>query len=133
MIRHILPSGIEVAHPECALLTGEGDICTCIRHYKGATNLARAIEVADRLDNRRQPVAAMGAGPDADETDRPGGVSKVFGDTQPDYGNGNVNEGGFWREGEDLRCKAGQNFKAGDLDYSRFRGPTWQRAKRCAA
>lgn len=130
MAAHNKPAGLPI-HPECSALGDGGAECTCDIGYRQATDLDRAIEVAERLEGRSNPCVYPGRGPDADEAEgRARTSSKVFSDATPDndYGVTTV-ERGFWKESEDLRCKAGKDFARGPLNYDRFKGDNWERAK----
>lgn len=112
-------------HPSCAALSNGAEPCTCDAEFgfNGGDDPARAIEIAERMDNRKQE-SHYGRGSDQDEEGgqrqhQSGGKQH----TKPD--------GHFWKRSEFLKCNAGVPMK--DLDMSRFRTPEWQRAKEASA
>ena len=113
-MNHERPNGRPI-HAECPLDTTHVCECDKLHDYWDGTDAAliRRIAVATRLDMRRDPCSTVGRGPDLDEWLPSHGLLEDVDLT--------VAEHGFWKESEFLRCRAGLNFMAGDLNYLRIR------------
>lgn len=126
MSKHAPPTGLPI-HPECSVVEGAllGE-CSCVEKYDYVSNVERGVEVAERLEGRRNPNPAMGHGPDGDDNESTDNLRDV---PKSDF----VNESGFFKDSENLRCKAGLDFKAGPMNYDRFKSGSWAFAQETAA
>ena len=123
----------ENVHPECAILDGAVE-CTCeeAAGYVPDTDAGqlRAIEVAERMEARRNPVTPKGIGPDSD--------AAIGDDTRPRFNDGAdrgagqsalVASAGCWKESENERCKLGLDFSRGELPLTHATTGNWARAQ----
>jgi hypothetical protein len=98
--------------------------CACDDYYgfNGGDDPQRAIKIAEKLDGKRQE-SQKGLGSDCDDS---ASERNHGGDQDGQQAADSKPDGHFWKRSEYLKCNRGVPMK--DLDMSRFKGPTWQRA-----
>ena len=95
MTTHSQPNGLPV-HASCAALRSTDFPCNCQMNYGYiGDDVNKAIEVAERLEMRNAPILS-----DDEEL----GLTST--------------ERGFWKNSEDLRCKAGLDFAKGEINFA---------------
>jgi len=87
----------------------------------------RAIEIAERLDSRRNAARDYANAPDGCEGQPRIGHSDATVDKVESMFECASTERGFWKDSENLRCRAGLGFTKGDLDMTRFQRFPWVR------
>ena len=122
----------KTVHPECAILDGAVE-CTCeeAAGYVPDTiaGVGRAIEVAERMEARRNSLTPKGIGPDSDAAYGDGGPSFNDGTDRGAGQTALLASAGCWKESENERCKLGLDFSRGELPLTFATTGNWARAQ----